>query len=406
MSTGEMLCGRYALRGVLGRGGMAEVRDGWDNRLDRAVAVKLLHPGLVADPESRRRFENEARSAAALSHPNIVAIHDSGEHGGVPFIVMERLPGNTLADLVARDPLPQSVARAVLAQVLAALAAAHRSGILHRDIKPGNILFTSTGMAKVAVFGIAKAADSGHTVAGQIVGTVAYLSPQRLAGEPATPSDDLYAVGAVGYEALTGRRAFPQDNLGSLSHAIMTQRPHTVGRAASRRRSGPGGPNRTSHGPSGTVEVWHGRGNELRVVRSRCRRRGTAAPVHDGDDLSPAPHAAPRGRRHPRPPTPDEPNQEAGRARGRTDRRPRHCGGLHRRLVDASRTGARCTDDHDERVDSDDHLKSRGDDHQRNIATAARRANKEARARKGPQGWRRLIAAPIAFASGVRQRSS
>jgi len=225
MSAGEMLCGRYALRGVLGRGGMAEVRDGWDNRLDRAVAVKLLHPGLVADPESRRRFENEARSAAALSHPNIVAIHDSGEHGGVPFIVMERLPGNTLADLVARDPLPQSVARAVLAQVLAALAAAHRSGILHRDIKPGNILFTSTGMAKVADFGIAKAADSGHTVAGQIVGTVAYLSPQRLAGEPATPSDDLYAVGAVGYEALTGRRAFPQDTLGSLSHAIMTQRP-------------------------------------------------------------------------------------------------------------------------------------------------------------------------------------
>jgi serine/threonine protein kinase len=113
----------------------------------------------------------------------------------------------------------------VLAQVLAALAAAHRAGILHRDIKPGNILFTSTGMTKVADFGIAKAGDSGHTVAGQIVGTVAYLSPQRLAGEPATPSDDLYAVGAVGYEALTGRRAFPQDTLGSLSHAIMTQRP-------------------------------------------------------------------------------------------------------------------------------------------------------------------------------------
>jgi serine/threonine-protein kinase len=225
MSAGELLCGRYALRGVLGRGGMAEVRDGWDNRLGRPVAVKLLYPGLAADPESRRRFENEARSAAALSHPNIVAIHDSGEHGGAPFIVMERLPGTTLADLVARGPLPQSVARAVLAQVLAALAAAHRSRILHRDIKPGNILFTSTGMAKVADFGIAKAADSGHTVVGQIVGTVAYLSPQRLAGEPATPSDDLYAVGAVGYEALTGRRAFPQGTLGSLSHAIMTQRP-------------------------------------------------------------------------------------------------------------------------------------------------------------------------------------
>ncbi len=225
VSTGDVLCGRYALRGVLGRGGMAEVRDGWDNRLGRPVAVKLLHQGLAADAESRRRFEAEARAAAALSHPNIVAVHDTGEHRGAPFIVMERLPGNTLADLIARGPLAQPVMRGVLAEVLAALAAAHRVGILHRDIKPGNILFTSTGMAKLADFGIAKTAETNHTVAGQIVGTVAYLSPDRLAGRPATPADDVYAVGAVGYEALTGRRAFPQDTLGSLSHAIMTQRP-------------------------------------------------------------------------------------------------------------------------------------------------------------------------------------
>jgi serine/threonine protein kinase len=225
VSAGELLCGRYAVRGVLGRGGMAEVRDGWDHRLGRAVAVKLLHPGLAADTENRRRFEAEARSAAALSHPNIVAIHDSGEDGGTPFIVMERLPGNTLADLIARGPLTQPMVRTVLAEVLAALAAAHRTGILHRDVKPGNILFTSSGMAKVADFGIAKTTETNHTVAGQIVGTVAYLSPERLTGKPATPADDLYAVGAVGYEALTGRRAFPQETLGSLSHAIMTQRP-------------------------------------------------------------------------------------------------------------------------------------------------------------------------------------
>jgi serine/threonine protein kinase len=224
-TTGELLSGRYELRDVLGRGGMAEVRDGWDTRLSRAVAVKLLHPGLAIDAENRRRFDNEARSAAALSHPNIVAIHDSGEHNGTPFIVMERLPGNTLADLIARGPLPESVVRTVLAEVLAALGAAHQAGILHRDIKPGNILFTSSGMAKVADFGIAKTTETTHTVAGQIVGTVAYLSPERLSGKPAMPSDDLYAVGAVGYEALTGRRAFPQDTLGSLSHAIMTQRP-------------------------------------------------------------------------------------------------------------------------------------------------------------------------------------
>jgi serine/threonine-protein kinase len=225
MSTGVLLSGRYELRDVLGRGGMAEVRDAWDTRLSRAVAVKLLHPGLATDAENRGRFENEARSAAALSHPNIVAIHDSGEHNGTPFIVMERLPGNTLADLIARGPLPETVVRTVLAEVLAALGAAHRAGVLHRDIKPGNILFTSSGMAKVADFGIAKTTETTHTVAGQIVGTVAYLSPERLSGKPAMPSDDLYAVGAVGYEALTGRRAFPQNTLGSLSHAIMTQRP-------------------------------------------------------------------------------------------------------------------------------------------------------------------------------------
>ncbi|MCV7014743.1 serine/threonine-protein kinase [Mycolicibacterium madagascariense] len=225
MSTGELLCGRYAVRGVLGRGGMAVVRDGWDGRLGRAVAVKSLHPQLVGDAESRRRFAHEARAAAALSHPNIVAVHDSGEHAGVPFIVMERLPGTTLADLIARGPLPQDRVRAILAEVLAALATAHAAGIVHRDVKPGNILFTASGRVKVADFGIAKTVGTDHTVAGQVLGTVAYLSPDRLLGTPATPSDDVYAVGVVGYEALTGRRPFPQDTLGSLSRAIMTERP-------------------------------------------------------------------------------------------------------------------------------------------------------------------------------------
>ena len=161
-----------------------------------AVAIKLLHPGLAADPESRRRFENEARSAAALNHPNIVAIHDSGEERGVPFIVMERLPGNTLADLVARGALPQPAVRTVLAEVLAALAAAHRAGILHRDVKPGNILFTSSGMAKVGDFGIAKTTETNHTVAGQIVGTVAYLSPERLGGHPQLPQMTCMPLGS------------------------------------------------------------------------------------------------------------------------------------------------------------------------------------------------------------------
>jgi serine/threonine protein kinase len=220
MQAPELLGGRYELRGVLGRGGMAEVRDGWDIRLDRPVAVKLLYPMLSTHPDNRMRFEVEARAAAALNHPHIVCVHDSGEHAGTPYIVMERLSGRTLADVIAQGPLPQPQVRSILNDVLSALAAAHAAGILHRDIKPANILFSASGQVKVADFGIAKSAASAHTQTGQIVGTMAYLSPDRIAGRPASVADDLYAVGVVGYEALTGRRAFPQENLPELARAI------------------------------------------------------------------------------------------------------------------------------------------------------------------------------------------
>jgi serine/threonine-protein kinase len=220
MQAPEVLGGRYELRGVLGRGGMAEVRDGWDIRLDRPVAVKLLYPVFTTQPDNRMRFEVEARAAAGLNHPHIVAVHDSGEHDGMPYIVMERLSAQTLADVIARGPLPQPQVRSILDQVLSALAAAHAAGILHRDIKPANILFSESGHTKVADFGIAKSAASAHTLTGQIVGTMAYLSADRIAGRPASVADDLYAVGAVGYEALAGRRAFPQESLPELARAI------------------------------------------------------------------------------------------------------------------------------------------------------------------------------------------
>src|SRR5436189_2841664 len=220
MQAPEVLGGRYELRGVLGRGGMAEVRDGWDVRLGRPVAVKLLYPVFTSQPDNRMRFEVEARAAAALNHPHIVSVHDSGEHAGMPYIVMERLPGGTLADVIARGPLPQPQVRSILDDVLSALAAAHAAGILHRDIKPANILFSASGQAKVADFGVAKSAGSAHTMTGQIVGTMAYLSPARIAGRPASVADDLYAVGVVGYEALTGRRAYPQENIAELARAI------------------------------------------------------------------------------------------------------------------------------------------------------------------------------------------
>ncbi|MGZ6777393.1 MAG: serine/threonine-protein kinase [Mycobacterium sp.] len=228
MQAPEILGGRYELRGILGRGGMAEVRDGWDRRLDRPVAVKLLHPAFSVQPDSRQRFHIEARAAAALNHPNIIAVHDSGDHAGTPYIVMERLSGWTLADELIRGPLPQGQVRAMLDDVLSALAAAHAAGILHRDIKPANILFTHTGRVKVADFGIAKSADTPATMTGQIVGTMAYLSADRVAGRPATVADDLYAVGAVGYEALSGHKPFPQDNLPALARAIAEDTPPSL----------------------------------------------------------------------------------------------------------------------------------------------------------------------------------
>lgn len=216
MQGPEILGGRYELRGVLGRGGMAEVRDGWDIRLARPVAVKLMSPALSALAEHRRRFEVEARAAAGLHHRNIVVVHDSGEHDGTPYIVMERLSGRTVAEVIAEGPSPWPQVRSLLDDVLSALAAAHAAGVLHRDIKPGNILLTDAGVPKVADFGIAKSPESGQTMAGQVVGTLGYLSPERLAGRPATAADDLYAVGVVAFEALVGRVPSPPDDLAVL----------------------------------------------------------------------------------------------------------------------------------------------------------------------------------------------
>lgn len=220
-----VLADRYQLRWTLWHGGMAEVRDAWDVQLQRPVAVKLLHPPLSGQPDFRRRFEIEARAAAGLNHPHVVAVHDYGEHDGTPYIVMERLPGRTLADAIAAGPLSPQQVRSVLDDVLSALAVAHAAGVLHRDIKPGNILLADSGSAKIADFGIAKSAESSHTIAGQIVGTMGYLSAERLSGQPATVADDLYAVGVVAYQALTGRPPFPQDNLVALARAVSEGHP-------------------------------------------------------------------------------------------------------------------------------------------------------------------------------------
>ena len=225
MTVHKVLDGRYELGGLLGVGGTGEIYDGWDTRLDRPVAVKLLRREVGSRPDMRRRFDVEARATAALTHPCIVAVYDTGEYDGRPYIVMERLPGRTLADDIARGPLSADRVRTVLAEVLEALVAAHEAGILHRDVKPANVLIAENGDIKVADFGIAKGAGDDLTRTGELVGTVAYLSPDRITGHPASVADDLYALGVVGYEALCGRRPFTEDNILALARAITHEQP-------------------------------------------------------------------------------------------------------------------------------------------------------------------------------------
>lgn len=217
---------RYRLGDVVGRGGMGEVRAATDVRLEREVAVKLLRVDLAEIDDVRRRFEGEARAAAALVHPNVVAVFDAGEEDGAPYIVMERLPGRTLADEIAAGPLSNFEVRDLALAVLSALEAAHAAGIVHRDVKPGNVLRATNGTWKVADFGIAKIAEAAGdlTVTGVMIGTPAYVAPERLAGEPATPASDLYSTGVVLYEALTGRKAFAADNSLALAEQIRAGR--------------------------------------------------------------------------------------------------------------------------------------------------------------------------------------
>ena len=218
--TGARLNERYRLGARLGGGGMAVVYRAVDEVLGREVAVKLLDPRRYGGDDGPDRFEREARAAASIGHPNVVAVHDYGRDGDVLFIVMECLPGRTLADEVRSGPRPTGLVGARLGDVLAGLAAAHDKDILHRDIKPGNVLITADDRAKLADFGIATFADEDRTETGLVVGTAAYLAPERVRGARATPRSDIYSVGVVAYEALAGRRPFVESSPLALAYAI------------------------------------------------------------------------------------------------------------------------------------------------------------------------------------------
>ncbi len=225
-SQPEVVAGRYRLGPVLGRGGMGEVRRARDLRLGRDVAIKFLRPDLAAEPDVRRRFEDEATAAAQLGHPNVVTVFDTGEHAGRPYIVMECLAGRTLADELAGGPLDTPRVRRIAAEVLGALGAAHGLGIIHRDVKPANILIAEHGSVKVGDFGIAKSTEGlDHTLTGEIIGTPAYLAPERLEGRRATSESDVYSLGVVLYEALAGRKPFSGDTPLALAHAVLSTVP-------------------------------------------------------------------------------------------------------------------------------------------------------------------------------------
>ncbi len=206
---GTIFAGRYRLERKLGGGGMADVWLAEDQELGRKVAIKMLHDRYANDTQFVERFRREATHAAGLSHPNVVSIFDRGEAGGSYFIVMEYVEGRTLKELiVTRGPCPVPVAISYVRQVLAALRYAHRNGIVHRDIKPHNVLVDHEGRVKVADFGIARAGSSQMTEAGSIIGTAQYLSPEQARGAPVDESSDLYSTGILLFELLTGQVPF------------------------------------------------------------------------------------------------------------------------------------------------------------------------------------------------------
>jgi len=208
----SLLDGRYRVVKKLGTGGMANVYLAEDQELGRRVAIKLLDERHAQDEQFVERFRREAESAAGLSHPNVVSIYDRGEAEGTYYIAMEYLEGKTLKELlVARGPTPVRVAIDYTRQILSALEFAHRAGIVHRDIKPHNVVVAPDGRLKVTDFGIARSGSSQMTEAGSIIGTAQYLSPEQAQGKPVHPSSDLYSVGVVLYEMLTGTVPFTGD---------------------------------------------------------------------------------------------------------------------------------------------------------------------------------------------------
>src|SRR5580693_1609639 len=235
MTQPRLLGDRYELDGVVGRGGMAEVYRARDLRLDRVVAIKTLRTDLARDQTFQARFRREAQSAASLNNPSIVAVYDTGEDEDVatgipvPYIVMEFVDGRTVRDLLQSDHrlLPERSLE-IIDGVLGALDYSHQSGIVHRDIKPGNVMVTRNGDIKVMDFGIARAMSDNQatmTQTAQVIGTAQYLSPEQARGERVDARSDLYSTGCLMYELLTGRPPFTGDSPVAIAYQHVRENP-------------------------------------------------------------------------------------------------------------------------------------------------------------------------------------
>src|SRR5512132_3537224 len=241
LATGVRL-GPYEILAPLGAGGMGEVYRARDTRLEREVAVKVLPAAAREDREARERFRREALALSRLNHPNIEMVLDLGEDAGTDYLVLELVPGESLAQRVSRGRVPEREAAEIGAQVAEALAEAHERGVMHRDLKPANVMLTPKGRAKVLDFGLAKFSQQpsdetqtmGLTRVGTTTGTPAYMAPEQLLGEAIDPRADLYALGVVLYELTTGQRPFRAATMAALTNEVLH------GRLASPRTLEPG----------------------------------------------------------------------------------------------------------------------------------------------------------------------